>query len=332
MIMSILYRFYSIMIVNRIAFLHLIQFMEGSAIMILEGIYAPVPTPFDHSGNIDHDFLHSNFERWLSFNLDGIVVSGSNGECPLLSFSERSGLFGKSAELARGKMKIIAGIHCASTQETVELGKEAAAAGVDAVLVLPPHYYKGQNSADALEAYFYAIADKITIPVVLYNMPANTGFNLDNEIVKKLSSHPNIIGIKDSSGDIVQIASICRDAPAGFGVFAGSGSFFLPSLAVGCSGGTMGVANLFPDACREILSSFRRGDMDRARRLQLEIIEINQAVTKRFGVPGLKAALDYSGLYGGPVREPLLPVSEKVRREIEGIYDRFNSFYRRGSV
>ena len=305
--------------------------MEGSAAMLLEGIYAPVPTPFDHSGNIDHGSLAANFDKWLSFGLDGIVVSGSNGECPLLSFSERAALFRRSAELAKGKIRIIAGIHCASTKETVVLGKEAAASGVDAVLVLPPHYYKGQNSADALEAYFLTIADKVPVPVVLYNMPANTGFNLDHVIVKKISSHTNIIGIKDSSGDIVQIASICRDAPPGFGVFAGSGSFFLPSLAVGCSGGTMGVANLFPAACREILTSFLKGDMNRARKLQLEIIDINQAVTKRFGVPGLKAALDYSGLYGGPVREPLLPVSETVRREIENIYDRFKSFSREES-
>lgn len=305
--------------------------MEGRAAMLLEGIYAPVPTPFDHSGNIDHGSLAANFDKWLSFGLDGIVVSGSNGECPLLSFSERVQLFGESAGLAEGKIRIIAGIHCASTKETVDLGKEAASAGVDAVLVLPPHYYKGQNSPDALEKYFRAIADNVPIPVVLYNMPANTGFNLDQGIIKKLSSHPNIIGIKDSSGDIVQIASVCRDAPADFGVFAGSGSFFLPSLAVGCSGGTMGIANLFPEACREILTSFRRGDMDKARILQLEIIDINQAVTKRYGVPGLKAALDHSGLYGGPVREPLLPVSETARREIEDIYDRFKSFYRRES-
>lgn len=296
--------------------------------MLLEGIYAPVPTPFNDTGNIDLEALSSNFSRWLSFGLDGIVVSGSNGECPLLSFSERAALFSESARIAKGKIRIIAGIHCASTRETVELGMEAAAVGVDAVLVLPPHYYKGQNSSVALETYFLTVADKISVPVVLYNMPSNTGFNLDSGIVKKLSRHPNIIGIKDSSGDIVQITSICRDAPEGFGVFAGSGSFFLPSLAVGCSGGTMGIANLFPEACRDILESFRRRDIDRAKRLQLKIVDINQAVTKRHGVPGLKAALDHSGLYGGPVRPPLLPVTETVRREIEGIYDRFKSFYR----
>ncbi len=313
--------------VNRIFSPLIRNSQKGRARMRLEGIYAPVPTPFNDSGNIDLDALAFNFDRWLTFPMDGIVVSGSNGECPLLSFTERVELFCESAKLARGKMRIIAGIHCASTRETVDLGREAAAGGVDAVLVLPPHYYKGQNTPVSLENYFRTVADSIPVPVVLYNMPSNTGFNLDPGVVIKLSSHPNIIGIKDSSGDIVQIATICRDTPEDFGVFAGSGSFFLPSLAVGCSGGTMGVANLFAEACRDILASYRNRDIDRAMRLQLGIISINQAVTRKFGVPGLKAAMDHAGLFGGPVREPLLPVSQDVRTEIAGTYDRFRSYY-----
>jgi 4-hydroxy-2-oxoglutarate aldolase len=296
----------------------------------LEGIYSPIPTPFNGKDQIDQEALSMNFGRWLSSPMDGIVASGSNGEWPLLGFQEKVALFGSCADLAAGKLKVIAGIHCPSTQETLSLGKEAAAAGCDAVLLLPPHYYKGQNTPESLLAYFNTLADSIPIPVVLYNMPGNTGFNLPPDIVVALSSHPNIIGIKDSSGDIVQIASLCRDVAPGFGVFAGSGSFFLASLAVGCSGGTMGVANLFADACSDILGSFRKGDMERSRQIQLAMIDINQAVTKRFGVPGLKAAMDHAGLYGGPVRLPLLPVNEQVRKEIGDIFDRFRSYYREG--
>ncbi|HOG14545.1 MAG TPA: dihydrodipicolinate synthase family protein [Synergistales bacterium] len=296
--------------------------------MKLEGIYAPIPTPFDENGGLYLEGLPPNFVHWLGTPLDGIVAGGSNGEWPLLTFDERVALFGACADLSRGKLKVVAGVHCPSTKESLELGLEAARAGCDAVLVLPPHYYKGQNSGEALRAYFTTLADSIGIPVVLYNMPANTGFNLEPGIVAALSSHPNIIGIKDSSGDIVQIATLCRDTPEGFGVFAGSGSFFLPSIAVGCSGGTMGVANLLADACTDILVSFRKGDTDRARSLQLGLIGINQAVTRRFGVPGLKAAMDHAGLYGGPVRAPLLPAEEKVRKEIGRIYDQFRSFYK----
>ncbi|HQQ10041.1 MAG TPA: dihydrodipicolinate synthase family protein [Synergistales bacterium] len=296
--------------------------------MELKGIYAPIPTPFNDDGDLDLDALSLNFDKWLRTPLDGIVASGSNGEWPLLGFAERAALFGACADLSRGRLKVIAGIHCPSTKESLDLGIEAARAGCDAVLVLPPHYYKGQNSREGLLAYFRTIADSVRLPVVLYNMPSNTGFNLVPDIVATLSEHPNIIGIKDSSGDIVQIASICRDTPEEFGVFAGSGSFFLPSLAVGCSGGTMGVANLFADACRDIFLSFRKGDLERSRSLQLSIIEMNQAVTKRFGVPGLKAAMDHAGLYGGPVRPPLLPVEGEVREEIGRIYDCFRSNYR----
>lgn len=295
--------------------------------MKLEGIYAPIPTPFNGDGDLDLEAFSLNFKHWLSTRIDGIVVSGSNGEWPLLAFGERVALFGACVDLSRGKLKVIAGIHCPSTKESLNLGLEAARAGCDGVLLLPPHYYKGQNSRESLLAYFMTLADSIGIPVVLYNMPANTGFNLAPDIVTALSGHPNIIGIKDSSGDIVQIATLCRDTPDNFGVFAGSGSFFLPSIAVGCSGGTMGVANLFADACVDILIGFRKGDIDRSRSLQLALIEINQAVTKRYGVPGLKAAMDHAGLYGGPVRAPLLPVEEEVRKEIGRIYDEFRYFY-----
>lgn len=302
--------------------------MKGSAALKLEGIYAPIPTPFDENGDLYLEALTLNFGHWLATPLDGIVAGGSNGEWPLLTFDERVALFGACADLSQGKIKVVAGVHCPSTKESLQLGLEAARAGCDAVLVLPPHYYKGQNSGEALRAYFTTLADSIGIPVVLYNMPANTGFNLEPGIVAALSSHPNIIGIKDSSGDIVQISTLCRDTHESFGVFAGSGSFFLPSIAVGCSGGTMGVANLFADACADILGSFREGDTGRARSLQLGLIEINQAVTKRFGVPGLKAAMDHAGLYGGPVRTPLLPAVEKVREEIGRIHDQFKSFYK----
>jgi len=296
----------------------------------LEGIYAPVPTPFDRSGGIDLKNLEHNFRKWLALPLDGIVVSGSNGECPLLSFRERVELFGASAALAKGKIRVIAGIHCPSTRETSELAIEASRAGVDALLLLPPHYYKGQNSPESLEKFFFDIADISTAPVVIYNMPSNTGFNLSAPVVSRISSHANIIGIKDSSADIVQIATICRDAPEGFGVFAGSGSYFLPSLAVGCSGGTMGVANLFAGPCRDIFISFRNGDLDRAKRIQLAMIGINQAVTARFGVPGLKAAMDHAGLYGGPVRPPLMDADERTRNEINGIFEKFHQFCEEG--
>ncbi len=295
-------------------------------------MFAPIPTPFSKEGEISFDALEKNILHWKKTPLDGLVIAGSNGEWPLLSFSERVELFKVCAGLSGERFTIIAGTHCASTSETAELSLAAAESGCHAVLVLPPHYYKGQNSHRAVLKYFTEVADLTPVPVVLYNMPANTGWNLDWHLASELSHHENIAGIKDSSGDIVQIAQICKNAARDFSVFAGSGSFLLPSLAVGCNGATMGVANIFPEACRAIFDAFSRGDMVLARRLQLALIDINQAVTKRFGVPGLKSAMDHAGLYGGPPRPPLEPVDVSVRREIIRIHEKFKNFYEEVSL
>lgn len=300
--------------------------------MILQGMFAPIPTPFEDSGKIHFGALEENIRHWSNTSLDGLVIAGSNGEWPLLSFSEKLELFKASVRFSGNALTIIAGTHCASTEETIKLSTAAAEAGCDAVLVLPPHYYKGQNTPGVIMNYFSRVADASPIPVVLYNMPANTGWNLDWRMASELSRHENIIGIKDSSGDIVQISQICKNAEENFSVFAGSGSFLLPSLVVGCKGATMGVANLFPEACRAIFEAFRKKELDRARNIQLALLDINQAVTKRFGVPGLKAAMDHAGLYGGPPRSPLESVDEDTRREIVRIYDNFENFYREESL
>jgi 4-hydroxy-2-oxoglutarate aldolase len=304
--------------------------LEGVVKMKLEGIFAPIPTPFDDNYELDLNALKKNMDYWLTTPLDGIVAAGSNGEWPLLTYEEKIKLFEACVKYAGGKVKVIAGTHCPSTQETIALSKEAARVGCDAVLVLPPHYYKGQNTQESLKRYFFELADNTPIPVVLYNMPANTGFNMDHKTVKTLSEHPNIIGIKDSSADIVQICQICKNTPSDFNVFAGSGSYFLPSLAVGCSGGTMAVANIFAKPCKEIFEHFNNGDIKNAQKIQLALVDINQAVTKRYGVPGLKAAMEIAGLYGGPPRPPLLPVSKEIREEIKGIYNDFKNFYEGG--
>jgi Dihydrodipicolinate synthase/N-acetylneuraminate lyase len=180
----------------------------------------------------------------------------------------------------------------------------------------PPHYYKGQNSNETLRAYFWKIADSSPVPVILYNMPANTGFNLTPECVREVSEHPGIIGIKDTSGDIVQITRLCLESRTGFSIFVGSGGFFLPGLAVGCTGGTLAVANLLPAACSRMMKLLQSGEVLAAREIQHRILLLNHSVTKGFGIPGLKIALDGIGLYGGPCREPLPELSPAAREEV----------------
>lgn len=174
-------------------------------------------------------------------------------------------------------------------------------------------------SEAALEAFYTRLADASPIPVMLYNMPGNTGVNLSSALTLRLAAHPNIVGIKDSGGNIVQIAEVLAGAPEGFSVFAGSGSFLLATLVLGGVGGTLAVANVVPDHCVRIQESYARGDMDTARRMQLALLPLNAAVTGRFGIGGMKAAMDLVGFRGGMPRSPILPASAAVRAEIARI-------------
>jgi len=292
--------------------------------MELKGIYAPIPTPFYPDGAIAWEALDRNLEKWLSSPLQGLVVGGSNGEFPSLSFAERAELISRVTSRTKGKLPVVMGVHCPSLSETLELCRAASDAGADAVLALPPHYYKGQNTVETLRTYFWKLADGSPVPVVLYNMPANTGFNLTAEHVREISTHPAIIGIKDTSGDIVQISRLCFEAREGFSVFVGSGGFFLPGLAVGCTGGTLALANLLPEACSRLMSLFLEGRIDEARKIQHRVLRLNHAVTKGYGIPGLKAALDAIGLYGGPCRLPLPELGPKNRQEVIQLLEETN--------
>jgi len=284
----------------------------------LYGIYAPIPTPFENDV-LAYDKLTANMNYWLDSKLSGIVVMGSNGEFVVLSPEEKRKLISTVCEAAQGKKPILAGTGCESTSETIELTKYAAEAGCNASLLLSPNYYK-RSMTDALIKNFYLeVAEASPIPVIVYNMPANTGINLSSKLVTELSEHPNIIGVKDSGGNIVQIAEIINNTPEDFAVFAGSASFLYPSLALGAKGGTLALANILPNECATIQELVEEGRHTEARDLQLKLLNINNAVTARWGVAGLKAALELQGLYGGNPRKPLLPLGETERRELADI-------------
>lgn len=282
----------------------------------IKGIFAPIPTPFTSDEEISYDSLHRNLAWWASTKLAGVVVLGSNGEFVYLTPEEKIRLVAEvKSHWPAGKM-VIAGTGCETTRETIELSKQAASLGVNACLILTPHYYKGNMTPPALKRYFWEVADACPVPVMLYNMPRNTGLNLAAPLVTELAKHPNIAGIKDSGGDIVQISEIVAGAGDGFSVFAGSGSFLLPTLLMGGVGGTLAVANIMPNECASIVELYNNGSLDEARALQRLILEPNKAVTSRWGIAGLKAALDLMGKYGGPLRRPLLPLAEGDRAEL----------------
>jgi len=284
----------------------------------LHGIYAPIATPFA-GGKIAYDKLERNLNFWLESDLSGIVVMGSNGEFVLLSPEEKDELTRFVCAYAKGKKPVVVGTGAESTVETIRLSKMAAEAGAEAVLVVTPNYYKGEMTEPVLARFYRDVADASPLPVILYNMPRNAGINISAKLAVELSHHPNIVGIKDSGGNIVQIADMIRNAAQGFSVFAGSASFLYATLAVGGTGGTLALANVFPNECTRVQTLFEAGKMNEARDLQMILIDSNNAVTGRWGIPGLKAALDMVGIYGGDPRPPLLPLSEANREELRKI-------------
>ncbi|MDR3076092.1 MAG: dihydrodipicolinate synthase family protein [Synergistaceae bacterium] len=292
--------------------------------MILAGIYAPVPTPFDEiSGGARPDMMAENISKWAGTSLDGFVICGSNGELPFTTIRERADLTRaarEALEKSRVPKYIIAGTFMHSTRETTECCAACADAGADAVLMLPPHYFKADAMKTAVK-FFEDVAGASPIPVVLYNMPANTGVSLDATTVKKLSPHPNIIGIKDTSGDMTQMCYLVNECAPGFSVFCGSGNYFLPALSLGASGGTLAVSNLYPESARKLLDAYKNRETEAAKNLHYRLMRASDLLTRQFGVPGLKAAMDRAGLYGGPCRPPLMNLGDENREKLFSALD-----------
>ena len=283
------------------------------------GIFAPIATIFDESGDLDLKRFRENVRKFSETKLSGLVVLGSNGEFTLLSYHEKVALVKAAREVIAKDKILIAGTGCESLRETVELTNECARLGADAALVVTPSYYKSDMTDESLERYFTLVADESAVPIMLYNMPRNTGVNMSASLVAKLSRHPNIIGIKDSSGNITQIASIIAKCPKDFAVFAGSGSFLLPTLMLGGVGGTLAVANVVPNYCVAIYDLCKNGSLEDAIKLQLGLLELNAAVTTRYGIGGMKAAMEMVGFHGGSPRLPILPAANEAKREISDI-------------
>lgn len=286
---------------------------------MLKGIYAPIPTPFGTDGEIDWNSFKENLQWWGKSSLQGLAVAGTNGEAVLLDADEKAKAFSFARENLPAKMQVIAGTGCESARATIRLNRSAAESGCDAALVINPSFFKGSLDNDNLYNYFNHVAESSPLPIILYNMPRNTALNMSTSLVVRLSAHPNIAGIKDSSGNIVQIGEIINKSADDFAVLAGSANFLLPSLVLGASGGTLALANIMPEECVQIQKLYEAGCLDDAKNLQMKLLEINSAVTALWGVAGLKAAMDLLGLYGGPPRLPLLPLDDKKKESLQKI-------------
>jgi 4-hydroxy-2-oxoglutarate aldolase len=291
----------------------------SSATLSMAGIFPPIPTPFDAAGELDLAALASNLEKWNRFPLSGYVVLGTNGEFPYLSESEKLALFESARRSIPAGKLFLAGTGCESAHGTIGLTKKVAALGADVALLISPSYYKSRMDAAGLTRYYLDVAEASPIPVSIYNMPANTNVDMNAELIVRLSQHPNIAGVKDSGGNLAKIGEIVKGARPGFQVLAGSAGFLYPALCVGAVGGVLALANIAPRQCCEMLELFGQGRHAELKELQLSMIAPNNAVTGRFGVPGLKAALDMLGYRGGAPRVPMLPLGEAQKETLRGI-------------
>ncbi|HEY46010.1 MAG: hypothetical protein AMJ88_09880 [Anaerolineae bacterium SM23_ 63] len=285
----------------------------------LDGVYPPIPTPFMPNGDIDFQNLSTNLDRWNHQPLSGYVVGGSNGEFVSLSSDERVDVVRAVREVAPSDRLLIAGSGMQSTRATIELTHRMAQVGADVAIVVTPSYYKAMMSSIALENHYQQVADASPIPILLYNVPANTGVELKVEAVVHLADHPNVIGIKESGGSVAKIGTMVHRTPEEFHVLAGSAGFMLGALAVGAVGVIGALANIAGQELADILAHFHVGELDIARAIQLRLVEVNTAVTVRYGIPGLKAAMDMLGYYGGPVRSPLLSLGDEDKEVLRQI-------------
>jgi 4-hydroxy-2-oxoglutarate aldolase len=286
--------------------------------MKLQGIFPPVTTPFDHAGNLYAVKVQHNIEKWNKTSLAGYIVCGSTGETPLLSAEEKYTLWELVAKSAAPDKILIAGTGVDGVHETVCLTNRATAMGYKAALVLTPYYFKNQMTrAETQMLYFRAVADRSQIPVLLYNYPQFTGVDLSWDTVVALSEHPNIIGMKDSSGNIERLMHIVRDARPDFQVLVGSAQILLPALLMGATGGILAYANAAPYSAIAIWEAFRTREEEAARDWQRRVGRAAPYVTSKYGIPGLKYAMDLNGYYGGPPRLPFAPPTPQAKAEIE---------------
>jgi 4-hydroxy-2-oxoglutarate aldolase len=248
---------------------------------------------------------------------------GTNGEAVHLTSEERAQVIEAARDVVGKNTPLLAGCGEQSTRATIANCRQAARSGADMALVLPPFYFKGRMDSRSLIAHYRVVADNSPLPVVIYNMPASAGgLDLDATTICALAEHHNIIGVKDSAGNLVKLAQIAAETPSRFRVFAGSAGYLLPALVVGAAGAVAALANIFPREVCRLHELFLDGRLEEARLLQARLVPANTAVTATYSVPGLKAALELTAGYGGRPRSPLLSLTEPERKQLAEILER----------
>jgi 4-hydroxy-2-oxoglutarate aldolase len=284
--------------------------------MDFSGVFAALTTPFAADDSVALADLKQNIQRYNATGLAGYAVQGSTGESVLLSRAEWDSVLVAAKEAASPQKRLLAGTGVESTAETISRSKRAAELGYHAALVKTPYYYKPVYKPDVFIAHYRRVADASPIPVLLYSVPQFTGISLEAPEVAVLAEHPNIIGIKESSGHVQRVAEMVAATPASFHVLTGGAGVLLPSLTVGAKGAILALASALPEKCAELYEVTRRGQLETARGLQKNLLRASKLIVSELGIAGVKFVMDQRGYRGGAPRAPLLPLSDVARRRV----------------
>ncbi|HEY4907287.1 MAG TPA: dihydrodipicolinate synthase family protein [Candidatus Acidoferrum sp.] len=284
--------------------------------MDLGGVYPALTTPFAADGEVSLADVKYNIERYNSTGIAGFVVLGSTGESVLLSRTEMDNVLTTVRDAAGQGKRLIAGTGAESTQDTIERTKRAAELGYHFALVKTPHYYKPAYKPEVLIAHYRRVADASPIPVLLYSVPIFTGVTLEAPEVGALAEHPNIIGIKESSGHVMRVAEIVSACPADFQILTGSAGTMLAALTVGAKGAILALGSALPEMCVTLYELYRNGEVDKARALQNTLLKASKVIQSEHAIAGIKFVMDQRGYHGGIPRQPLVPLPDAYKQRI----------------
>lgn len=281
------------------------------------GILVPVTTPFDPvTGEVAPIDFRENLRRWVQAPVDGIVLFGTNGEGKLLDLEEKIRLIGYARDIVPAELPLIVGAGAESTRATIAEVRRFAEEGADAALVSPPPYFAPLLTAGAVRDHFMAIADVSPIPILVYHIPKYTHITMEPGLIREFSRHENIVGLKDSSGDLKRFADYTMVCPADFRLLIGNGALLYSALELGAAGGIVALGLLAPHECGRLYRHFRAGEAEAAGAIQTRLAPVHRGIVGRFGPPGVKAALDRLGFVGGKPRPPLTPLGPKDQRQV----------------
>lgn len=277
-------------------------------------------TPFNDENELDLNRTEKLVEHLLENGSDGLVVAGTTGESPTLSYDEKKQLFSKVVDVVNGRVPVIAGTGSNHTNGSISITKMAEEAGVDGIMLVSPYYNKPDQRG--LYAHFKTVAESTKLPVMLYNIPGRSAVNMDVETIVKLSEVPNIVAVKEASGDLDAMAEIIESTPEDFDLYSGDDGLTLPVMAIGGTGIVSVASHVIGNEMQEMLKLFESGRIQEAAKLHRKLLPVMKGMFMAPSPSPVKAALNLKGIETGGVRLPLLPLKDEQKNQIKSLLER----------